>query len=48
MALLIDFKSAVDNIKRLKSEGLEGKYGFYEAIDYTKERLPKGKKESNC
>jgi len=46
MALLIDFKSSINNIKRLKCEGLEGKYGFYEAVDYTKERLPKGKKKA--
>lgn len=46
MALLVDFKGALNNIKRLKAEGLEGRYGFYEAVDYTKERLPKGKKRA--
>jgi len=40
LALLVDPKSAIDNIKRLRREGLDGAYGFYEAIDYTAERLP--------
>lgn len=40
LALLVDPKSAVENIKALKAEGLEGPYGFYEAVDYTPERLP--------
>jgi cellobiose phosphorylase len=46
MALQIDLKEAFNNIKRLIEIGMEGIYGFYEAIDYTKERLPKGKKEA--
>ena len=29
------------NIERLRAAGLEGEYGFYEAIDYTVDRLPK-------
>lgn len=40
LALLVDPESAVRNIMRLKEEGLEGSYGFYEAADYTPERLP--------
>lgn len=39
LALMIDPKNALDNIKRLKKEGLDGLYGYYEAIDYTPERL---------
>ncbi len=31
------------NIKRLRAEGAEGVYGFYEALDYTPSRLPRGK-----
>lgn len=42
LALPVDPSSAMENIKRLKKEGLEGPYGFYEAIDYTPERLPFG------
>ncbi len=30
-------------MQRLAAEGLEGEYGFYEAIDYTPSRLPRGK-----
>jgi cellobiose phosphorylase len=29
------------NLERLREEGAEGKYGFYESIDYTIDRLPK-------
>ena len=32
-------KEAIENIKYLKDEGAYGKYGFYEAIDYTPTRL---------
>lgn len=39
LALLVDPEGAMENIKRLKAEGLEGPYGFYEAVDYTPERL---------
>ena len=39
LALLVDPEAAVKNIKRLKAEGLEGPYGFYEAADYTPARL---------
>ncbi len=37
-------KEEIENIKRLEKEGMYGKYGFYESIDYTPERLEKGKK----
>jgi cyclic beta-1,2-glucan synthetase len=46
MTLQSDLKGAVENIRRLINEGTEGRYGLYEAVDYTKERLPKGKKKS--
>lgn len=39
LALLVDAKGAYENIKTLRKEGLEGAYGFYEAADYTPERL---------
>jgi len=39
LALHIDPVGAVQNIKRLEEEGLDGPYGFYEAADYTPERL---------
>ncbi|ADL50417.1 glycosyltransferase 36 [Clostridium cellulovorans 743B] len=42
MAMQLDLRSGLENLKELSKEGLEGKYGYYEAIDYTKERLPQG------
>jgi len=46
MALLVDPVSAMENIKRLKEEGGDGTYGFYEAIDYTPERLSHNERKS--
>ena len=42
LALMISPKKAVSNLKLLREQGFEGEYGFYEAIDYTKVRLPRG------
>ena len=39
-------KEEVQNLKRLENEGMYGKYGFYESIDYTPERVEKGKTSS--
>ena len=36
--------AVVRNLQRLQAEGLAGRLGFYEAIDYTAERLPKDAK----
>ncbi|MPW26752.1 cyclic beta 1-2 glucan synthetase [Alkalibaculum sp. M08DMB] len=46
MALQVDLESAFSNINMLKKQGLEGKYGFYEAVDFTRERLLKEEKSS--
>ncbi|MDA8220807.1 MAG: glycosyl transferase family 36 [Desulfitobacterium hafniense] len=40
LASLIDFKAAVHNLMVLEKWGARGEYGFYEALDFTKERLP--------
>jgi cyclic beta-1,2-glucan synthetase len=40
MALAIAPRSACENLQRLTAEGCTGKYGFYEAVDYTPSRLP--------
>ncbi len=37
-------KEVYQNLKELESYGMYGKYGFYESIDFTPERLEKGKK----
>ena len=34
------------NLKRLEEYGMYGKYGFYESIDFTPERLEKGKQSA--
>jgi len=39
LALSVDPEGAIHNIKRLKKDGLDGPYGFYEAADYTPERV---------
>lgn len=33
-------EASIENLKRLISNNIEGKYGLYEAIDYTPDRLP--------
>jgi len=42
LALMVAPEEACLNLQRLAAEGFEGKYGFYEAIDYTPSRLPHG------
>jgi len=42
LALMIAPKEAYENLKHLRKEGLEGRYGFYEAIDYTPSRMQRG------
>ena len=39
-------KAVLLNIKELEKLGMNQKYGFYESIDYTPIRMPKGKKEA--
>lgn len=46
LALAVAPEEALKNISLLQSEGLNGPYGFYEAADYTKERLPFEKKRA--
>ena len=42
LALMVAPEDACQNLQRLAAQGLAGKYGFYEAIDYTPSRLPRG------
>jgi cyclic beta-1,2-glucan glucanotransferase len=42
LAAEIDPPAAMKNLRRLEKEGALGPYGYYEAIDYTAERLPQG------
>jgi len=42
LALLVAPEAACANLQRLATCGLDGRYGFYEAIDYTPSRLLRG------
>jgi len=42
LALMVAPEEACLNLERLAADGFEGKYGFYEAIDYTPSRVPRG------
>jgi cyclic beta-1,2-glucan synthetase len=41
LAVMVDPESATRNFAHLASAGALGAYGFYEALDYTRSRLPK-------
>jgi len=40
LAAMIDANAAVQNFARLEAVGARGRYGFYEALDYTPTRVP--------
>jgi cellobiose phosphorylase len=42
LALMVAPESSCANLRRLAREGLLGPYGFYEAVDYTPARMPRG------
>ena len=44
LAAMVDPRAAVENFSRMASIGARGAYGWYEAIDYTRARLPEGAK----
>ena len=44
LALMALPQAACQNLQRLAAEGFQGAYGFYEAIDFTPSRLPRGQK----
>lgn len=46
LALMVSPGKAGANLQLLSREGFEGEHGFYEAIDYTAGRLPRGKTHS--
>lgn len=41
LACMIDPQAAARNFERLTREGARGRYGYYEALDYTPIRIPK-------
>ena len=42
LALMVEPEEACLNLQKLVSDGLVGQFGFYEAVDYTASRIPKG------
>lgn len=42
MALMVEPEAACQNLQKMAGLGFMGRYGFYEAIDYTPARLPRG------
>ncbi len=42
LALMVSPVKACSNLQLLSKEGVAGEYGFYEAIDYTPARVPRG------
>ena len=44
LAAMIAPRAAAQNFARLAAASAKGRYGFYEAIDYTAARVPEGKK----
>ena len=42
LASMIEPQAALRNLQRLAAAGAQGRYGFYEALDYTPRRLPAG------
>ena len=45
LALHVNPRAALANMSRLEKMGAYGRYGFFEAIDYTASHLHKGKKK---
>ncbi len=43
MALPYAHRRGIEDLRRMEEIGARGKYGFYEAIDYTPERMPEGR-----
>jgi cyclic beta-1,2-glucan synthetase len=46
LALQVDRAAALENLRRLATEGAEGPLGFYEALDYTPGRVPAGQRRA--
>ena len=42
MALMVAPERACVNLQRMADSGFSGQYGFYEAVDYTRTRIPRG------
>ena len=48
LAAMVDPQAAARNFARLAAVGARGRYGFYEALDYTRSRCPKERTSRSC
>ncbi len=46
LALPVAARAALDNLAALTTQGAEGRYGYFEAVDYTPGRVPAGKERA--
>ena len=46
MALMVAPEAACQNLQRMTAEGVAGRFGHYEAIDYTPARVPRGQQRA--
>jgi cellobiose phosphorylase len=46
LALIVAPEESCANLQRLAAEGLAGRFGLYEAVDYTPARLPRGQESA--
>ncbi|HMB42891.1 MAG TPA: glucoamylase family protein, partial [Luteimonas sp.] len=46
LALMVAPQRACDNLQNLTASGFSGRFGLYEAIDYTPARLPRGQRSA--
>ncbi len=44
LATMVEPREALANLRRIEAEGGLGAFGFYEAIDYTPDRMPRGRR----
>jgi cyclic beta-1,2-glucan synthetase len=44
LAAMVDPQAAAENFRRMAKEGARGRFGWYEALDYTPSRVPEGAK----
>ncbi|MGA7763509.1 MAG: glucoamylase family protein, partial [Candidatus Binataceae bacterium] len=44
LAAMVDAEAAAQNFSRLRAAGGLGRFGWYEALDYTPSRVPEGEK----
>jgi hypothetical protein len=42
MAMMVAPEESCKNLEKMLEDGFEGKFGFFEAVDYTPNRLPRG------